>query len=116
VIYVTAEGLPDAEVSYGGRDIELRITPPGSPVEAVIVVPLEEARVWAADVYAAVTIAHRDHTGDPTALTDDDLAALPDPGRVVVERLADRWHPDHDLHGDDLLGGGGCSSSLGSRS
>ena len=90
-IYVTAEGLPDAEVAYGGHHIELRITGPDSAVEAVIVVPIEDARAWAADVYAAVTIAYRDHTADPQALTDHELAALPDPGRVIFEHLAGTW-------------------------
>jgi hypothetical protein len=92
IVYVTAEGLPDAYVA-NANEIEVRVTPPESAVEAVIVVPLAEARAWAADVYAAVTIAYREHTDDPTALTDHELAAMPDPGRVVFEHLADCWPP-----------------------
>ena len=92
IIYVTAEGLPDAYVA-NRNEIELRVTPLDSAVEAVIVVPLNEARSWAADVYSAVTIAYRDHTDDPTALSDYELAAMPDPGRVVFEHLAERWPP-----------------------
>ena len=69
--------------------------------------------------YAAVTIAYREHTGDAGALSDFELANLPDPGRVVFESLADRWHqPDPEvlrlraeLGLDDAAGG---SSSLGS--
>ena len=74
------------------------MTQPESAVEAVIIVPLAEARSWAADVYAAVTIAYREATDDPTALTDYELAAMPDPGRVVFEHLAGRWHePDPEI-------------------
>lgn len=105
VLYVAADGLPDAWV-VNDREVEVHVTPPDSLVEAVIVVPLDEARAWAADVYAAVTIAHREHTGDPTALTDHDLAALPDPGRVVFHHLAETG-PDES---------GPCSSSLSSPS
>ncbi len=106
-IYITAEGLPDAEVAFGGDEIEVRVTPPGSDIEAVIVVGIDEARAWAADIYAAVTIAYREHTADPEALTDHELAALPDPGRVIFLSLADRLH-DHD---DD----GSLSSFFGSK-
>ena len=105
---MAAEGLPDAYVA-NVNEIELRVTQPDSAVEAVILVPLAEARTWAADVYAAVTIAYREHTGDAGALSDFDLADLPDPGRVVFESLADRWHDDDpvppldDLRGDDAI-------------
>ncbi len=106
-IYITAEGLPDAEVGFGGDEIEVRVTPPVSDIEAVIVVGIDEARVWAADIFAAVTIAYREHTADPEALSNHELAALPDPGRVVFQTLAD--HPvDHD---DD----GSFSSFFGSK-
>jgi len=116
IVYVAAEGLPDAYVA-NVNEIELRVTQPESAVEAVILVPLAEARSWAADVYAAVTIAYRDHTGDPSALSDFELAAMPDPGRVVFESLADRWHDDAPVPPlDDRLGGGDPSSSLGSQS
>ncbi len=116
IVYVTAEGLPDAWVA-NEREIEVHVTQPESAVEAVIVVPLAEARSWAADVYAAVTIAYRDHTGDPSALSDFELGAMPDPGRVVFESLADRWHDDDPIPSlDDPLGGGDPPSSLGSPS
>lgn len=119
IVYVAAEGLPDAYVA-NVNEIELRVTQPESAVEAVILVPLAEARSWAADVYAAVTIAYREHTGDPSALSDFELADLPDPGRVVFESLADRWHqpvPSLDqLDAERRRGGGDPSSSLGSPS
>lgn len=91
-IFVTAEGTPDAWVN--GSDIEVNITGYGRPTEATIVVPMTEARAWAADLYAAVTIAYREHTGDPEAMSDHELAARPDPGRLVFDRLAERWQPD----------------------
>lgn len=91
IVYVTAEGLPDAYAA-SHSEIELHVTQPDSAVEAVIVVPLAEARSWAADVYAAVTIAYREATGDPQALSDHELASMPDPGRVVFHSLAGRWH------------------------
>ena len=97
VVYLTAEGLPDAW-AVSDSEIELRVTQPDSPVEAVIVVPLDEARSWGADVYAAVTIAYREHTGDPQAMSDHELASLSDPGRVVFESLAGQWHePDPEV-------------------
>ncbi len=86
-IYVTVEGLPDAWVN--GDDVEVNITGYDGPVEATIIVPLVDARAWAADLYAAVTIAHRQHTGD--GMSDHELATLPDPGRLIFERLAGHW-------------------------
>ncbi len=86
-VFVTAEGLPDAWVN--GDDIEINITGYDGPVEATIVIPLADARAWAADVYAAVTIADREHTGD--GMTDYELATMPDPGRLIFERLAGHW-------------------------
>jgi hypothetical protein len=118
IVYVSAEGLPDAWVA-NEKEVEVRVTQPDSVVEAVIVVPLAEARSWAADVYAAVTIAYREHSGDPHALSDYELANLPDPGRVVFESLAGRWHePDPEvlrLRAElGLDDGANGSSSLGS--
>lgn len=118
IVYVTAEGLPDAWVA-NDSEIEVHVTQPDSAVEAVIVVPLAEARSWAADVYAAVTIAYREHTGDPSALSDYELAAMPDPGRVVFHSLVGQWHqPDPDvlrLRAElGLVDGADGSSPLGS--
>lgn len=44
-----------------------------------LVLPVETARMWAGDLFGAVTVAHREATGDPHALSDLDLAAMPDP-------------------------------------
>jgi len=118
IVYITAEGPPDAWVA-NANEIEVHVTQPESAVEAVIVVPITEARSWAADVYAAVTIAYREHTDDPSAMSDFELANLPDPGRVVFESLTERWHDDAPVPSlDDLLGSdpsSSPSSSLGQK-
>ncbi|MGB3410167.1 MAG: hypothetical protein WBA45_03130 [Microthrixaceae bacterium] len=44
-----------------------------------LTLPLDQAREWAAELFAAVTLAHRETTGDPHALTDEELAGLADP-------------------------------------
>lgn len=68
IVYVTAEGLPDVWVN--GDDIELAITQPVSAVEAVIIIPLADARAWIAEAYVAVTVACADRTGDHQALAE----------------------------------------------
>ena len=81
-VFVTVEGLPDAY--RNGECIEVAITPPLSPVDATIVIPLAEAAAWAAEVYTAVTVAYRDATG-----ADVDLAPVADSGRIITGRLTD---------------------------
>lgn len=44
-----------------------------------LTLPLDDAREWAADLFAAVTVEHRDATGDPHALTDAELDTICDP-------------------------------------
>jgi hypothetical protein len=44
-----------------------------------LVLPVDGARAWAGELFAAVTTAHREATGDPHGLTDRELAELPDP-------------------------------------
>jgi hypothetical protein len=53
--------------------------------------PLDGARAWAGELFAAVSVAYREATGDPHTLTDDELSALPDsegydPGPGVLVR------------------------------
>ena len=85
IVYVTAEGLPDAWVN--GDDIEVAITQPLSATEAVIVVPIDQARTWAAELYTAVTVAYADHVGDHQLLAL--LDEIPHSGRWVFDRLTD---------------------------
>jgi hypothetical protein len=78
---------------------------------ATLTPPLD-AREWAGELYAAVSVAHREATGDSHALTDDELAAFaPDgydaaPGILVVgdgdERAVVRIHLVVDVAGDCL--------------
>jgi hypothetical protein len=61
---------------------------------ATLVLPIDAAREWAAELFAAVSVAYREVTGDPHALSDFELASLPpantyEPGPGLI------------LHGDE---------------
>jgi len=43
---------------------------------ATLVLPIDAAREWAGELFTAVSIAYREVTGDPHALTDHELANL----------------------------------------
>jgi hypothetical protein len=49
----------------------------GPGLRATLVLPMDAARWWAGELYAAVSVAYRQATGDPHALSDEELAALP---------------------------------------
>jgi hypothetical protein len=51
----------------------------GPGVLATLVVPTAAAREWAGELFAAISVVYREVTGDPHALTDDELASLPAP-------------------------------------
>ncbi len=61
---------------------------------ANLVLAVDQARSWAGEVFAAISAAYREATGDPHALSDAELAALP---------LADAYGPGPGAHfcGDD---------------
>ncbi len=61
---------------------------------ATLVLPIEAAREWSAELFAAVSVAYREVTGDPHAMTDFELQSLPP---------ADEYNPAAGLivHGDD---------------
>jgi hypothetical protein len=61
---------------------------------ATLVLPIGQARQWAGELFAAVSVAYREVTGDPYALTDHELASLPP---------ADAYEPGTGLivHGDE---------------
>ena len=44
---------------------------------ASLVFPTGDARRWAGEAFAAISVAYREATGDPHALSDEELAALP---------------------------------------
>jgi len=56
---------------------------------ANLVLATADARSWAGEAFAAVSAAYREATGDPHALSDDELAALP-PAEV--------YHPGPGAH------------------
>jgi hypothetical protein len=61
---------------------------------ATLVLPISQAREWAGELFAAVSVAYREVTGDPHALTDHELQSLPP---------ADEYNPGPGLivHGDE---------------
>lgn len=59
--------------------VEVEAVGPGGVV--TLELPIEDARAWSAEVFGVVSRAYREATGDPHALTDAELAELPDPNR-----------------------------------
>ena len=61
---------------------------------ATLVLPIGEARQWAEELFQAVSVAYREVTGDPHALTNHELQSLPP---------VDEYHPGAGLivHGDE---------------
>ncbi len=58
-----------------GTDLAVEIAGPN--LLATLVVPIDAARWWAGELFAAVSVAYREITGDPHALSDYELASLP---------------------------------------
>lgn len=79
--------FPDA------TDLAVEVAGPAGLL-ATLVLPIQHAREWAAELFAAVSVAYREATGDPHALTDSELASLPP---------ADEYNPGAGLivHGND---------------
>jgi hypothetical protein len=72
--------VTEAPLSYDDHDgilaVEVMLAGGGY---ANLILPVDGARAWAGELFAAVTVAHREATGDPHALTDLELAELGDP-------------------------------------
>ena len=66
-------GAPDGLVG----DVEVEVVGPG--VRAELILPLDGARAWAGELFAAVSVGYREATGDPHALTDAEPEDLEDP-------------------------------------
>ena len=83
---------PDTPYPDPVEDLAVELSGPG--LLATLIVPIGQARGWAADLFGAVSVAYREATGDPHALTNTELAALPP---------ADRYQPGPGLLvvGDD---------------
>jgi hypothetical protein len=69
------------------EQLEVELAGPG--LLATLVLPIADARSWAGELFGAVSVAYREATGDPHALTDFELASLPpadgyDPGPGVL--------------------------------
>jgi hypothetical protein len=56
---------------------------------ASLVLATDDARRWAGEAFAAVSVAYREATGDPHALSEEELAALPP---------AERYRPGPGMH------------------
>jgi hypothetical protein len=95
-------------------DLDVEVVGPG--VLATITLPLGQARVWAGELFSAVSVACREATGDSHALTDAELGELgelddpdaydPGPGMLVVAAGGQpgrvRFHLVVDIQGDCL--------------
>ena len=84
---------PDPDV-VGQLEVELA----GPGLLATLILPIDQARTWAGELFSAVAVAYREATGDPHALTDLELASLPpadgyDPGPGVLVVGADDDNP-----------------------
>jgi hypothetical protein len=81
------DSYPDA------TDLAVEVAGPAGLL-ATLVLPIDAAREWAGELFAAVSVAYREVTGDPHALTDYELQSLPP---------ADEYQPGPGLivHGND---------------
>ncbi len=84
---------------------------------ATLVLPIQHAREWAAELFAAVSVAYREATADPHAMSDSELAALPpadeyNPGAGLIvhgnerEPARARFHIDVEIQAEFLSTGG----------
>jgi hypothetical protein len=89
----------------------------GPNLLATLVVPIGQARQWASELFQAVSVAYREVTGDPHALSDFELASLPPaneyhPGPGVMLAGTDesparaRFHVALEIKGEFLSTGG----------
>jgi hypothetical protein len=63
--------------SHQPEQIAVDLTAAG--VAVTLAVPIGAARCWAGELFSAISVAYREATGDPHALTDYELASLGDP-------------------------------------
>jgi hypothetical protein len=84
---------------------------------ATLVLPIGSAREWAGELFTAVSVAYREVTGDPHALSDYELASLPPansyspgPGVMLVgtedSPARARFHVAIDIEGEIVSTGG----------
>jgi hypothetical protein len=111
VRFTVDAGEPPLAYARGFDAVDVEVVGPAG--WTMLTLPLAGAREWAGELYAAVSVVHREATGDPHALTDDELAALDEPkaydagpGVLVVgdggDRASVRFHVVVDIAGDCL--------------
>lgn len=102
--------FPDA------ADLAVEVAGPAGLL-ATLVVPIDGARQWAGELFQAISVAYREVTGDPHALTDYELANLPpvdeyNPGAGLIvhgderEPARSRFHIDVEIEAEFLSTGG----------
>jgi hypothetical protein len=99
-------------LAYARDDGALDVEVVGPAGWATLTLSIADVPEWAGELFAAVTVAHRDVTGDPYVLTDEELATLGDPnaydggpGALVLgdgERATVRFHLVVDIAGNSL--------------
>jgi hypothetical protein len=63
---------PDGHLDPENLAVEIA----GPAVLATLVIPVDKAREWAGELFGAVSVAYRELTGDPHALSDEEIAGL----------------------------------------
>jgi hypothetical protein len=105
-----ADTYPDA------TDLAVEMAGPAGLL-ATLVLPISQAREWAGELFQAVSVAYREVTGDPHALTDHELASLPpanayEPGAGLIvhgdehEPARARFHVEVEIEAEFLSTGG----------
>jgi len=67
---------PDGHLKPENLAVEIA----GPSVLATLVLPVDKAREWAGELFSAVSVAYRELTGDPHALSDGEIAGLTEVG------------------------------------
>jgi hypothetical protein len=99
-----------------GTDLAVELAGPAGLL-ATLVLPINAAREWAGELFAAVSVAYREVTGDPHALSDFDLANLPpadeyNPGAGLIihsdehQPARARFHVEVEIEAEFLSTGG----------
>lgn len=117
-IPIDAAEAPNAfEDTYpDATDLAIEMAGPAGLL-ATLVLPIDQAREWAGELFTAVSVAYREVTGDPHALSDHELATLPpvdeyNPGAGLVVHGNDttparaRFHIDVEIEAEFLSTGG----------
>jgi hypothetical protein len=82
----TEAPLAYPQLTYPDPDVvdHLEVELAGPGLLATLVVPVADARSWAGELFSAISVAYREATGDPHALSDFELASLGDPASIAA--------------------------------